>query len=255
MLNQFSRTELLLGADAIKKLSEARVAIFGIGGVGGYAGEALARAGVGAFDLIDDDKICLTNLNRQIIALRSTIGKNKTDVMRDRILDINPAAKVAVHNCFYLPENADDFDFSQYDFIIDAVDTVTAKLELITRAEAAGVPIISCMGMGNKLDPTQIKAADIYETAVCPLARVMRHELKKRGVKKLRVVYSTEQAMKPLADPAAGCRANCVCPPGTARKCTARRDIPGSVSFVPSAAGLVMAGEVVRALAGIAGKR
>ena len=187
MLNQFSRTELLLGKEAMDKLENARVAVFGIGGVGGYVCEALVRSGVGAFDLIDDDKVCLTNLNRQIIATRKTVGQYKTEVMRDRILDINPKADVRIHNCFYLPENAADFDFSEYDYVVDAVDTVTAKIELIMRAKEAGTPVISSMGAGNKLDASAFRVADIYKTKVCPLAKVMRRELKKRGVKKLRL--------------------------------------------------------------------
>ena len=189
MLNEFSRTELLLGKDAMQRLYHARVAVFGIGGVGGYVVEALARSGVGAFDLIDDDKVCLTNINRQIIATHQTIGKYKVDVMEERIHLINPEAQVVGHKCCYLPETADQFDFSQYDYVVDAVDTVTAKIEIILRAKEAGVPVISCMGAGNKLDPTQFRVADIYKTTMCPLAKVMRRELKKRGVKKLKVVY------------------------------------------------------------------
>ena len=189
MLNQFSRTQLLLGKEGIDRLAEAKVAVFGIGGVGGYVVEALARSGVGSFVLVDDDKVCLTNLNRQIIATRSTVGKYKTDVMRDRILDINPQAQVEVRQCFYLPENADEFDFSEYSYVVDAVDTVTAKLEIIMRAKEAGTPVISSMGAGNKLDPTKFQVADIYDTTICPLARVMRRELRKRNVKNLKVVY------------------------------------------------------------------
>ena len=190
MLNQFSRTELLLGKEAMNKLENSRVAVFGIGGVGGYVCEALVRSGVGSFDLIDDDKVCLTNLNRQIIATRKTVGQYKTEVMRDRILEINPKADVRIHQCFYLPENASDFDFSEYDYVVDAVDTVTAKIELIMRAKESGTPIISSMGAGNKLDASAFRVADIYKTKVCPLAKVMRRELKKRGVTKLKVVYS-----------------------------------------------------------------
>ncbi len=240
MLTQFSRTELLLGKEAMEKLKNAKVAVFGIGGVGGYVCEALVRSGVGAFDLIDDDKVCLTNLNRQIIATRKTVGKYKTEVMKDRILEINPDARVEVHKCFFLPENADEFPFEEYDYIVDAVDTVTAKIN---------VPIISSMGAGNKLDASQFRVADIYKTKVCPLAKVMRHELKKRGVKKLKVVYSEEQPTRPVEDMAISCRTNCICPPGAAHKCTERRDIPGSVAFVPSVAGLIIAGEVVKDLA------
>ena len=248
MLNQFSRTQLLFGKEAMEKLSGSRVAVFGIGGVGGYTVEALVRSGVGAIDLIDDDKVCLTNLNRQIIATRSTIGKYKVDVMKERILDINPKVEVNVHKCFYLPETKDEFDFSQYSYVVDAVDTVTAKIQLVMEAKEAGVPIISSMGAGNKLDPTQFHVADIYKTTMCPLAKVMRHELKKRGVKKLKVVYSTEKPVRPLEDMSVSCRSHCVCPPGTAHKCTERRDIPGSVAFVPPVAGLILAGEVIKDL-------
>ena len=250
MLNQFSRTQLLLGKEGIDRLAEAKVAVFGIGGVGGYVVEALARSGVGSFVLVDDDKVCLTNLNRQIIATRSTVGKYKTDVMRDRILDINPQAQVEVRQCFYLPENADEFDFSEYSYVVDAVDTVTAKLEIIMRAKEAGTPVISSMGAGNKLDPTKFQVADIYDTTICPLARVMRRELRKRNVKDLKVVYSTEKSIRPLEDMSISCRTNCICPPGAKHKCTERRDIPGSVAFVPSVAGLIIAGEVVKDLAG-----
>lgn len=249
MLTQFSRTELLLGKEAMEKLKNAKVAVFGIGGVGGYVCEALVRSGVGAFDLIDDDKVCLTNLNRQIIATRKTVGKYKTDVMRDRILEINPDARVEVHKCFFLPENAGEFPFEEYDYIVDAVDTVTAKISLVMKAQEMNVPIISSMGAGNKLDASQFRVADIYKTKVCPLAKVMRRELKKRGVKKLKVVYSEEQPTRPVEDMAISCRTNCICPPGAAHKCTERRDIPGSVAFVPSVAGLIIAGEVVKDLA------
>ena len=248
MLNQFSRTELLLGKEAMDKLQNSRVAVFGIGGVGGYVCEALVRSGIGAFDLIDDDKVCLTNLNRQIIATKKTVGQYKTEVMRDRILEINPKAEVIIHNCFYLPENADDFDFSEYDYVVDAVDTVTAKLELIMRAKESGTPVISSMGAGNKLDASAFRVADIYKTKVCPLAKVLRRELKKRGVKKLKVVYSEEQPIRPVEDMAISCRSHCICPPGAKHKCTERRDIPGSVAFVPSVVGLIIAGEVVKDL-------
>ena len=248
MLNQFSRTQLLLGKEGMDALAGAKVAIFGIGGVGGYVVEALARSGVGSFVIVDDDKVCLTNINRQIIATRKTIGKYKVEVMRDRILEINPDAKVEMRQCFCLPENAHEFDFSEYSYVVDAVDTVTAKIEIIMRAQAAGVPVISCMGAGNKLDPTQFHVADIYKTTMCPLAKVMRHELKKRGVKKLKVVYSTEKPVRPLEDMSVSCRSHCVCPPGTAHKCTERRDIPGSVAFVPPVAGLILAGEVIKDL-------
>ena len=248
MLTQFSRTELLLGKEAMEKLKNSRVAVFGVGGVGGYVCEALVRSGVGAFDLIDDDKVCLTNLNRQIIATRKTIGKYKTDVMKERILDINPDADVRIHQCFFLPENADDFPFEEYDYIVDAVDTVTAKIALVMKAKELNVPIISSMGAGNKLDGSQFKVADIYKTKVCPLAKVMRRELKKRGVRKLKVVYSEEVPTRPIEDMSISCRTHCICPPGTARKCTERRDIPGSTAFVPSVVGLIIAGEVIKDL-------
>ena len=248
VLNQFSRTQLLFGAENMEKLKNARVAVFGIGGVGGYVVEALVRSGVGAFVLIDDDKVCLTNLNRQIIATRKTVGKYKTEVMKERILEINPEARVELRQCFFLPENADEFDFGEYSYVVDAVDTVTAKLEIIMRARAAGVPVISSMGAGNHLDPTSFHVADIYKTTMCPLAKVMRRELKKRGVKKLKVVYSTEKPVRPLEDMSISCRTHCICPPGAQHKCTERRDIPGSVAFVPSVAGLIIAGEVIKDL-------
>lgn len=251
MLTQFSRTELLLGKEGMDRLSDARVAVFGVGGVGGYVCEALVRSGVGCFDLVDDDKVCLTNLNRQIIATRKTVGQYKVDVMKERILEINPDAEVRVHKCFFLPENADEFPFEEYDYVVDAVDTVTAKIELVMKAQDKNIPIISCMGAGNKLDGSQFRVADIYKTKVCPLAKVMRRELKKRGVKKLKVVYSEEMPTRPIEDMAISCRTNCICPPGAKHKCTERRDIPGSVAFVPSVAGLIIAGEVIKDLCGI----
>lgn len=250
MLNQFSRTQLLLGQTAIERLQGSRVAVFGIGGVGGYVCEALVRSGVGAFDLIDDDRVCLTNLNRQIIATRKTVGQYKADVMEARIHDINPNAQVTVHKTFFLPENAQDFPFDQYDYIVDAVDTVSAKIALVMEANARNIPIISSMGAGNKLDTTAFRVADIYETQVCPLARIMRRELRKRGVERLKVVYSQEPPIRPIEDMSISCRTHCICPPGTKHKCTDRRDIPGSTAFVPSVAGLIIAGEVVRNLSG-----
>lgn len=249
MLNQFSRTQLLLGKENMEKLYGARVAVFGIGGVGGYAVEALARSGIGSFVLVDDDKVCLTNLNRQVIATRKTVGKYKADVMKDRILEINPHAQVEVRKCFYLPETADSFDFSEYNYVIDAVDTVTAKLEIVMQAQKRNVAVISCMGAGNKLDPTKFQVADIYQTTMCPLAKVMRHECRKRGIKHLKVVYSTEKPIRPLEDMSISCRTHCICPPGAQHKCTERRDIPGSIAFVPSVAGLILAGEVIKDLA------
>lgn len=254
-LNQFSRTELLLGREAMERLAAARVAVFGIGGVGGYTVEALARSGVGTLDLIDDDRVCLTNLNRQLHATHKTIGQYKVDVAARRVAEINPGAAVNTFRTFYTPETAGQFDFTQYDYIVDAIDTVTGKLALAVNAQAAGTPIISSMGAGNKLDPTAFEVADIYRTSVCPLARIMRRELKRRGVEKLKVVYSREPPIAPLEDMTISCRSNCVCPPGTARKCTQRRQIPGSSAFVPSVAGLIIAGEVVRDLAGVGGRR
>ena len=249
MLNQFSRTELLFGSEAITRLQNAHVAIFGIGGVGGYTVEALARSGVGSFDLIDNDTVALTNLNRQIIATLDTVGQPKVEVMAKRIASINPDAKVNCRQCFFLPENADEFPFEEYDYIVDAVDTVTAKIALVMKAQEKNVPIISSMGAGNKLDASAFKVADIYKTSMCPLAKVMRRELKKRGVKKLKVVYSEEKPTRPIEDMSISCRTNCICPPGAEHKCTQRRDIPGSLAFVPSVAGLIIAGEVVQDIA------
>ena len=236
MLNQFSRTQLLLGKEAMDALSASRVAVFGIGGVGGYVCEALVRSGVGAFDLIDDDKICLTNLNRQLIATRSTVGKYKVDVMEARMKDINPNVDIRTHKCFFLPENADEFPFSEYDYIVDAVDTVSAKLSLAVKAQEAGVPIISSMGAGNKLDATAFRVADIYKTSMDPLARVMRRELSKRGIRHLKVVYSKEEALTPTGWEAEAAALG-------------KRQIPGSSAFVPGTAGLILAGEVVRDIA------
>ncbi len=291
MTMQFSRTARILGENTIKKLSSRHIAIFGLGGVGGYAAEALVRSGIGKFDLIDHDKIDITNLNRQIIATHKTIGRDKAEVMRERMLEINPEAEITIHPCFFLPDNADSFDFTKYDYIIDAVDTVTAKIELVLRAQAAGVPIISSMGTGNKLNPAMLEAADIYETSVCPLARVMRRELKKRGVKKLKVVYSKEEPLraealmeKPLKTEAltakpltakpltaagegggqggfvtadeeinsfrAKCEGKEASQPENLEKgiLSVKRAIPGSTAFVPPAAGLLIASEVVRDL-------
>lgn len=251
MLNQFSRTELLFGKDKMEVLNSAHVAVFGIGGVGGFAVEALVRSGISHIDIIDDDKVCLTNLNRQIIAARSTVGKYKVDVMKERILDINPQAEVNVFKCFYLPETKNLFDFKKYDYVVDAVDTVTAKIQLILQAKEAGTRIISCMGAGNKIDPLKFQVADISETSVCPLARVMRHECKKRGIKNVKVVFSTEKPRRPIEDMSIRFRTNCICPSGTKHKCTQRRDIPGSTAFVPSVAGLIIAGEILKDLTGL----
>ncbi len=231
----------------MEHLSGCRVAVFGIGGVGGYAVEGLVRSGVGALDLIDDDRVCLTNLNRQLHATRKTVGQYKVDVAEKRVHEINPDCRVTTYRTFFMPDTQAVFDFTQYDYVIDAIDTVTGKLALIEKAQAAGTPIISAMGAGNKLDPTAFRVADIYKTSVCPLARVIRSECRKRGIKHLKVVYSTEPPTHPLEDPAISCRSHCICPPDT-RKCTVRRDIPGSIAFVPSVAGLIIAGEVVRDL-------
>lgn len=226
-----SRTEALIGKSAVEKLKKSRVAVFGVGGVGGYVAEALARSGIGVIDLIDSDRVSISNINRQIVALRSTVGKYKTEVMAERIKDINPSAKVNVYNIFYLPETANDFDFLQYDYIVDAVDTVSAKLSIVERAYALNIPVISSMGAGNKLDPTAFEVEDIYKTSVCPLAKVMRRELKKRGVEKLKVVYSKEEPkLSELIDAETGKRA------------------PASISFVPSVVGLIIASEVIKDL-------
>lgn len=249
MLNQFSRTQLVYGEEVMKKLASSRVAVFGIGGVGGYVVEALVRSGIGALDLIDDDKVCLTNINRQIIATRKTIGKYKVDVAEERVHDINPDCDVKTYKTFFLPETKDEFDFTQYDYVVDAIDTVTGKLGIIECCRDANVPVISSMGAGNKVNASMFEVADIYKTSVCPLAKVMRHECKKRGIKKLKVVYSKEQPRRPLEDMSISCRQHCICPPGTDRKCTERRDIPGSTAFVPSVVGLIIAGEVINDLA------
>ncbi|MEE0962865.1 tRNA threonylcarbamoyladenosine dehydratase [Ruminococcus sp. YE282] len=248
MLNQFSRTELLLGKEAMEKLNNSKVAIFGIGGVGGYTAEALVRSGVGTLDLIDDDKVCLTNINRQIFATRKTVGKYKVNVAEERLHDINPDVIINTHKTFYMPDTAEQFDFSQYDYIVDAIDTVTGKITLVVNADKSGTPIISSMGAGNKLDASAFEVADIYSTSVCPLARVMRTELRKRKIKSLKVVYSKEKPITPVDDMAISCKQHCICPPGTARKCTQRRQVPGSTAFVPSVVGLIIAGEVVKDL-------
>ena len=229
MINQFSRTEILIGPEAMNTLSAKRVAVFGVGGVGGYAVEALVRSGIGEIDLIDNDKVSLTNLNRQLIALHSTVGRNKVEVLSERIRDINPDCRVHAHNCFFLPENSREFDFTQYDYVVDGVDTVTAKIQLVMQAQEAGTPIISSMGAGNKLNPAEFEVADIYKTSVCPLAKVMRHELKKRNVRKLKVVYSREKPVKPLESEEDNCKA-------------------GSIAFVPPVVGLIIASEVIKDL-------
>lgn len=248
MLYEFSRSELLLGKDAMKKLSQSKVAVFGVGGVGSFAVEGLARSGVGSFFLIDDDCVCLTNINRQLHATHKTIGRAKVDVMKERILEINPKAEVETFKMFYLPENADMVPLSECNYVIDAIDTVTAKIDIAIRAEKLGIPVISCMGTGNKLDPTQLEIADLFDTSICPLAKVMRKELRSRGVKALKVLYSKEEPLVPAENEESSCRTGCICPKGTTRKCTSRRNIPGSVSFVPPVAGLIIAGEVVKDL-------
>ena len=253
MLDQFSRTELIFGKENMEKLSRARVAIFGIGGVGGFTAEALARSGVGTLDLIDDDKVCLTNINRQIFATRKTVGRLKVDVAKERLLEINPDMTINTYKTFYMPETAAQFDFTQYDYVVDAIDTVTGKIELVMNADKCSVPIICSMGAGNKVDPTQFEVADIYSTSGCPLARVMRYELKKRGIRKLKVVYSKEKPIPPSEDMAISCKQHCICPPGTARKCTQRNQVPGSNAFVPSVVGLIIAGEVIKDITGFRG--
>jgi len=248
MLHAFSRTELLIGKSALDKLKNSKVAVFGIGGVGSFAVESLVRAGVGNLVLVDDDCICLTNINRQLHATRKTIGKPKVEVMRDRILEINPDANVEIYQKFYMPGSADELVKSEYSYIIDAIDTVTAKIDLVVSAKSKGIPIISCMGAGNKLDPTKFEVADIYSTSIDPLAKVMRKELRQRGVESLKVVYSKEEPIKPVETETSSCSVNCICPKGTTRKCTVRHQIPGSISFVPSVAGLIIAGEVIKDL-------
>lgn len=237
-MGRFSRTEMIFGKEAMKKLSASSVAVFGVGGVGGYVVEALARCGVGRLDLIDNDRVSLSNINRQIIATEQTIGEFKVDAAKKRIMQINPSADVHTYKIFYMPETADLIDFNRYDYVVDAIDTVSGKIEIITRAEAFGVHVISSMGTGNKIDPTALEVADIYKTTVCPLARVMRHELKKRGVKHLKTVYSKEPPLKPQ-----------ICTGENPEELSVKR-VPGSNSFVPAAAGLIIAGEVVKDLTG-----
>ena len=248
-MDQFSRTQLLLGKQALEKLKNSKVAVFGAGGVGGYVIEALIRSGVGEIGIIDDDKVCLTNLNRQIFATRKTVGKYKVDVARDRILEINPDVKVNTYKMFYIPENSSDFDFLNYDYIVDAIDTVKAKISLIEKAKENNIPIICAMGAGNKIDATKFVVDDISKTSVCPLARVIRIELKKRKIKNVKVVYSKEPPIKPMEDAENSCNKNCICPPG-ARKCTVKHQIPGSIAYAPSIMGLIIAGEVIKDLTG-----
>jgi tRNA A37 threonylcarbamoyladenosine dehydratase len=239
---------MLIGKEALEKLGNSKVAIFGIGGVGSYVVEGLVRCGVGKLVLVDDDCICLTNLNRQLHATRKTIGKPKVEAMRDRILEINPKAEVTVFQKFYLPETEDELIQDDYDYIVDAIDTVTGKIGLVMKAQEKGIPIICSMGTGNKLDPTKLEIADIFSTSIDPLSRVMRKELRARGVVSLKVLYSKEEPIKPVETEDSSCAVGCICPPGTTRKCTHRHTIPGSVSFVPSAAGLIIAGEVIKDL-------
>ncbi len=245
MLNELSRTELIFGQDNMDKLAGSRVAVFGIGGVGGYTVEALVRSGIGTLDLFDDDKVCITNINRQLHATRKTVGKYKVEVAKERCLEINPKAVINTHQMFFMPDNSSEIDFPVYDYIVDAIDTVTGKIELVMKANQHNIPIISSMGAGNKIDATAFRVEDIYKTSVCPLAKVMRSELKKRNIPGLKVVYSKEPAITPAGDLHSSCKNNCVCPPGTVRKCTDRRQIPGSNAFVPSVVGLIIAGEVV----------
>lgn len=252
MQNQFSRTQLLFGKPAIDTLNGSRVAVFGVGGVGGYVVEVLARSGVGELDLFDDDRVCLTNVNRQILALISTVGRHKVDVAEERVHDINPRCIVHKYQMFYLPSNADTIDLAQFDYVVDCVDTVTAKLELIKRCHAASVPIISCMGAANKVDATAFRVADINQTKMDPLAKVVRKKLRKLGIPRLKVVYSEEEPLRPIDDATISCRFHCICPNKDMRKCTDRRDIPASNAFVPAAAGLIVGGEVVKDLIAMA---
>jgi tRNA A37 threonylcarbamoyladenosine dehydratase len=248
MLHKFSRTEMLIGKEALQKLTDSKVAIFGVGGVGSYTAEGLVRSGVGKLVLVDDDCICLTNINRQLHATTRTVGKPKVEAMRDRLLEINPKAEITIYQKFYMPDTADELIQDDYNYIVDTVDTVTAKVDLVMKAKEKGIPIISCMGAGNKLDPTRFEVTDIYSTSICPLAKIMRKELRSRGVDALKVVYSKEEPLKPIESDTTSCATGCICPKGTKRKCTIRHQIPGSISFVPSVAGLIIAGEVVKDL-------
>jgi len=250
VLHEFSRTELLIGTEALAKLAQTKVAVFGIGGVGSFVVEGLVRSGVGKLVLVDDDCICLTNINRQLHATRKTVGKSKVEVMKERIMEINPKAEVTTYQEFYLPATADKLIADDYNYIVDAIDTVTSKIDLVVKAKEKAIPIISSMGAGNKLDPTKFEITDIYSTAICPLAKVMRKELRKRGIDSLKVVYSREEPLKPVETETASCSVACICPKGTARKCTTRNQIPGSISFVPAVAGLIIAGEVIKDIIG-----
>ncbi len=246
MLHEFSRTELLIGAEGVEKLKKSRVAIFGIGGVGSFAAEGLVRSGIGKFVLVDDDVISPTNINRQIHATSKTVDRPKVEVMKERMLEINPKAEIETYQCFYMPDDPKGLIRSDYDYIIDAIDTVTAKIGLVLQAKKAGLPIISSMGAGNKMDPTKFEVSDIYSTSICPLAKVMRKELRQRNVESLKVVYSREKPIKPIDSEKSVCRTNSKCPEDTAKKNTIRRQAPGSISFVPSVAGLIIAGEVIK---------
>lgn len=248
MLGSFSRTELLIGREGMDKLKNATVAIFGVGGVGSYTAEALARCNIGKLVLIDDDVICLTNINRQIHATTKTIGRAKVEVMADRVREINPKIEVETYKSFYSSESAEELLSMDYDYVADAIDTVSGKIDLAVRCDKMGIPLISSMGAGNKLNPADFEVADIYKTSVDPLAKVMRYELRKRGIKKLKVVYSKEEPIKPDENSAVSCKKSCICPPGNERKCTDRRSIPGSISFVPSVVGLIIASEIVKDL-------
>ncbi|WP_024834061.1 tRNA threonylcarbamoyladenosine dehydratase [Ruminiclostridium josui] len=250
MLHEFSRSELIIGVEGLEKLKNSKVAVFGVGGVGSFTVEALTRTGVGHLVLIDDDCVCLTNLNRQLHATRKTVGRPKVEVMRDRVLEINPKCDVTIIQKFYMPDVADEILDSSFDYIVDAIDTVTAKIDLVVRANQLGIPIISAMGAGNKTDPTRFQVSDIFKTTVDPLAKVVRKELRNRGIKKLKVVYSTEEPIKPVETETSSCSAGCICPKGTARKCTVKHQIPGSLSFVPSVMGLIIGGEVIKDLIG-----
>ncbi|EPR13973.1 tRNA threonylcarbamoyladenosine dehydratase [Ruminiclostridium papyrosolvens] len=250
MLHEFSRSELIIGTEGLEKLKNSKVAVFGVGGVGSFTVEALTRTGVGHLVLIDDDCVCLTNLNRQLHATRKTVGKPKVEVMRDRVLEINPKCDVTIIQKFYMPDVAEEILDSSFDYIVDAIDTVTAKIDLVVRANQLGIPIISAMGAGNKTDPTRFQVSDIFKTTVDPLAKVVRKELRNRGIKKLKVVYSTEEPVKPVETETSSCSAGCICPKGTARKCTLKHQIPGSLSFVPSVMGLIIGGEVIKDLIG-----
>lgn len=248
MLGPFSRTELLIGSEAMSKLSKATVAVFGIGGVGSYTVEALARCGIGKLVLIDDDSLCLTNINRQLHATTKTVGKAKVEAMADRVREISPKIQIETHMEVYKAETADKLLSKEYDYVVDAIDTISAKIDMVVKCNELGIPIISSMGAGNKLDPTAFEVSDIYKTSVCPLAKVMRYELRKKNIKKLKVVYSKEIPIKPDESSHSSCKNNCICPPGSERTCTSRRSIPGSISFVPSVVGLILAGEVVKDL-------